>query len=361
MKKVFVDKLLSLMKRDGLDAVLICPSEELKLLAGYTLMMCKRFQGLFIKSDGTSFYICNFLYTGEIEKNFPGLKNYGWFDGDEMAQTVSKILEKEDLTGKTIGVNWAVPAFCILDIAAISNIKFVNAMPILEEMRVIKTDEELENLRKVAAITDEVFSKVIKFIKPGLKEAEIKSFLFAEMEKLGGTGSWALVARGPNCSYPHYGGTEGVVETQDVVLLDFGCIYNDMRSDMSRMVFVGGITDEQREVYDICRKATEAGQAACFEGAFIPDIDKAARDVITQAGYSEYFKYRVGHGIGHMIHEAPYIKASNPVKLEKGMVFSIEPGINIPGKFGMRIENIVAITENGTEILNKSTHDVIIV
>jgi Xaa-Pro dipeptidase len=127
------------------------------------------------------------------------------------------------------------------------------------------------------------------------------------------------------------------------------------------MVFVGGISDEYRKIYEICRKATEAGQAAAFEGAFIPDVDKAAREIIDNAGYKEYFIYRVGHGIGYMGHEAPDIKASNPRKLEKGMCFSIEPGINIPGKIGMRVENIVAITDNGTEVLNKATHDLIII
>ena len=361
MRKDFVEKLVSLMKENGLDAVLVCPSEELKFLTGHTLMMCKRFQGLFIKSDGDCFYLCNLLYMGEIRNMLPDVRAFGWFDGEDMAESVGKILASEGLSGKTIGVNWAAPAFSVLDIAAATGIKFVNAMHILEEMRIIKTNEELENLRIVASMTDNTFSEVIKFIKPGVKEAEIKSFLFSEMERRGGSEPWALVACGPNSSYPHYGGTDGIVETQDIVLLDFGCVYNDMRSDMSRMVFVGGITDQQREVYEVCRKATEAGQAACFEGAFIPDIDKAARDIIAEAGYNEYFQYRVGHGIGYMIHEAPYIKASYPRKLEKGMCFSIEPGVNLPGKFGMRIENIIAITDNGTEVLNKSTHEIVIV
>jgi len=145
------------------------------------------------------------------------------------------------------------------------------------------------------------------------------------------------------------------------VLLDFGCVCNDMFSDMSRMVFVGGISDENKKIYEICRKSTEAAEAAAVEGAFIPDVDKVAREIIDNAGYKEYFVHRLGHGIGYMIHEAPDIKASNPRKLEKGMCFSIEPSINIPGKVGMRVEDAVAITENGTEILNKSTHDLIIV
>ena len=361
MRTNYINKLIPLMKENQLDAILVSPSEELLFFTGHTPVMCKRFQGLFIKSDGDYFYVCNLLYMGEVERNYPDIRAYGWFDGDEMAVSVSEALAKEGLHGKRIGVNWATPAFNILDIASATGITFVNAMPLMEEIRVIKTEDEIEKLRAVAAINDEVFSEVIQFIKPGLKEIEIKNFLFSEMGKRGGVQHWAIVARGPNSSYPHYGGSDGVVEEKDVILLDFGCTYNGLRSDMSRMVFVGGITEKQKEIYNICREATEVGQAACFEGAFIPDIDKAARDVIEAAGYGEYFRHRVGHGIGYMIHEEPYIKGSNKRKLEKGMCFSIEPGINLPGEFGMRIENILAITDKGVEVLNKSTHDIVIV
>jgi len=363
MRKRFVDKLVSLAKTNSMDAILVCPSEELRFLTNFSPMMCERFQGLIIKNDGKLFYICNLLYVGEIEKEYSqdGVKVYSWFDGEVMAETVHGILAKEGLTGKVIGVNSTAPAFWTLEIAAKSGIKFVNAKPLLEESRIIKTAEELENLRKSAAITDEVFSDVIKFIKPGMTESDIHGFLMDGMRKRGGKDVEGIVATGPNSSYAHYQGNSGVVAEQGVVLLDYGCTYNGMYSDMSRMVFVGSATDEQKKIYQICREATEAAEAKAVEGAFIPDIDKAARDIIEKAGYGDAFMNRVGHGIGYMIHEAPDIKQSHPRKLEKGMAFSIEPGINLTGRFGMRIEDILAITENGTEILNKSTHDMVIV
>jgi Xaa-Pro dipeptidase len=361
MRKNFFDKLVLLMNAEKLDAVLVCPSEELKFLAGFSPMMCERFQGLFIKSSGDIFYLCNLLYAGEIKNALGDIKIYDWFDGEVMTEAVSKILEKEGLSGKTIGVNSSAPAFNVLDIAAKANIKFVNAKPLFEEMRIIKTDEEIENLRISASIADKAFSEVIKYIKPGMKESDVKDFLFSTMMKNGGCETEGIVATGPNSSYGHYMGGDRIIQSQDVVLLDFGCTYNGMWSDMSRTVFAGGISDEQRKIYDLCRQSTEAGEAAVFEGAFIPDIDKAARDIIDKAGYKEYFDHRLGHGIGHMIHEAPDIKASNPRKLEKGMAFSIEPGINIPGKIGMRIEDIVVVTGNGAEVLNKSTHELIII
>jgi len=361
MKKTYVEKLVALMEKDGLDAVLVCPSEELKYLIGFSPMTCERFQGLFIKSDGSYFYLCNLIYTGELKNVFPDLKILSWFDGDFMADAVYKLLEGEGLLGKKIGVNSGAPAFCILDIAEKTGITFVNARPLLEEMRIIKTDEELESLRISSAIADKAFLAVIDFMKPGMKEGDVKEFILSEMARHGGAKPWALVASGPNSSFPHYSGGDRTIETQDVVLFDFGCAYNDMCSDCSRMIFVGGVTEEQRKIYEICRESTEAGEAACFEGAFIPDIDRASRAVVDRAGYGEAFFTRLGHGVGYMGHEAPDIKLSNPRKLEKGMVFTIEPGINLLGRFGMRVEDIVAITENGTEILNKTTHDLIII
>jgi len=361
LKEIYIKKLVTLMKTDNLDAVLVYPSEELKFLIGFSPMACERFQGLFIKNDGSYFYLCNLIYTGELEAALGDIKILSWFDGDEMTEAVCKLLDAEGLFNKKIGVNSTAPAFCTIDIAAKAGIKFTNAKPLFEEMRIIKTEAELENMRKSSAIADKVFDEVIKFIKAGMKEGEVRDFIKSSMEKLGGTKPWAIVASGPNSSFPHYNGGDRVIGTPDVVLLDFGCSYNDMCSDISRMIFIGSATEEQKKVYEICRKSTETGEAACFEGAFIPDIDKASRAVIEEAGYGAAFFTRLGHGIGFMGHEAPDIKVSNPRKLEKGMCFTIEPGINLLGKFGMRVEDVVAITENGTEILNKATHEMVIV
>jgi len=361
MKKFHIDKLINLMKSNEMDAVLVCPSEELKFLIGFSPMMCERFQGLFIKSDGDMFYLCNSIYTGELELVLPNTRILTWYDREFMADAVHNLLADEGLHGSKIGVNSSAPGFCLADISEKSGITFTNARPLLEEMRIIKTAEELENIRVSASIADRVFDDVVKFIKPGIKEADIKDFVISEMLKHGGTNPWALIASGVNSSFPHYMGVSRTIESQDVVLLDLGCAYNDMCSDISRMVFVGEPTDEQKKIYEICRKSTEAGEAACFEGAFIPDIEKISRAVIEDAGYGEFFTTRLGHGIGFMGHEAPDIKLSNPRKLEKGMCFTIEPGINLPGKFGMRVEDVVAITENGTEILNKATHEMVIV
>ncbi len=349
------------IKEARLGGMLVCPSAELLFLTGFSPMMCERFQGLFITDSGECFYICNKIYTHEIDRAFGGrLKIYSWEDGESMTDTVRKALVEHGLTGKTLGINSSAQGFNVLDIMEECGVRFVNGLGIVEEARIIKSDREVELLRRAAAMADEAFAGVLGFIRPGMTEADILGFLNERMTSLGGENFWGIVASGPNSSYPHYLGTSRKIEDRDLMILDFGCSCEGLYSDMSRTVFVGGITDEQRAVYGVVREAYEAGEAAAVGGAFIPDVDEASRGIIRKAGYGEYFFNRLGHGIGFMVHEAPDIKKNNRRNLLPGMAFSIEPGIYQAGKFGMRIENIVVATKNGNEVLNKASKEIII-
>lgn len=354
MRKEYVKKLIGMM---DCDAMLICPSEELLFFTGFTPMQCERFQGMFIKKDGSFFYLCNILYEGEVKA---GLKDacpvYTWHDNEGMDRVYS-ILKENGLWGSTIGVNSSAQAFNVLDIAKNCNICFVNGKAMLEEVRICKTHEELDKMRISAGVADSVYDKVCAMIRPGITEGEVRDFMVNEMAKQGGGGldMFCIVGSGPNSSYPHYEGGSRVIEEGDCIVLDWGCAVNDMMSDTSRTVFVGSITDEQRRIYEIVDRAQLAGQAAVKEGVNIPEIDIAARKVIDEAGYGETLVNRVGHGIGYSTHEGPYINQINHRPLEKGMCFSIEPGVYLAGRFGMRIENIVCINEKGeTEVLNKT-------
>ncbi|HPX00227.1 MAG TPA: Xaa-Pro peptidase family protein, partial [Sedimentibacter sp.] len=291
----------------------------------------------------------------------PDIKVYGWFDGDKFTDTVNKAFQEQGLIGKTVAVNSTERAFIILQIMEAMDVKFINGKPFLEDMRIIKDEEELENLRMAARITDESYDELLKFIRPGIKEADIAEKMKEIFKEKGADEGFTMVCSGPNSSYPHYNDDQRVIQEKDIIILDWGCKYKNMCADMSRTIFVGGITEEERKVYEIVRASQEAGEKAAVKGAYIPDVDKASRDIIQKSGYGRYFFTRLGHGIGYSVHEAPDIKAGNERNLEKGMVFSIEPGIYIAGKFGMRIENIVAVTEDGNEVLNKATKEIMIV
>ncbi|HYF74998.1 MAG TPA: M24 family metallopeptidase, partial [Candidatus Nitrosocosmicus sp.] len=234
---------------------------------------------------------------------------------------------------------------------------------ILEKMRLQKNQEEEDFLRKAAAIADEVMGKVIAYIRPGLIERDISKKIEELFMECGGQGLsfYPIVASGPNTSRPHYNKDDRRIEEQDVIILDFGCRYNGFCSDISRTVFVGEPTEEQRKVFDIVVKANTAAEELVKPGVTAEQVDLTARNIIRDAGYGHCFLNRTGHGIGMAVHEGPYIKEGNTQILEPGMTFSVEPGIYIAGRFGMRVEDIVLVTENGKEVLNKYTKDIIIV
>lgn len=362
MRTEYIEKLAGMLDDYHLDAVLICPSEELLFLTGFNPMMCERFQGLFIRADGRMFYICNLLYKDQVEAGLgEDVPVYTWFDGDDMVEVVRGILEDNQLGESTIGVNSTAPAYQILDIASEMPVHFVDAKPLLEEMRIRKTAEEQENLRQAARIADEAFDAILPKVHAGMTEQDVMDLLAEEMAARGGENPEGIVASGPNSSYPHYNEYGRTIADRDLMVLDYGCTYKGLHSDMSRTIFIGEPTEEQRRVYDIVDRAQMAAQKAAVEGAYIPDVDYAARHIIDTEGYEGSLVNRVGHGIGYMIHEAPDIKKSNKRHLERGMAFSIEPGIYLAGNFGVRIENIVMINDNGeTEILNKASRKLIV-
>lgn len=363
MNKKYMDRLIALMKDRNIDAMFIAPSEDMEFLLGASPNLCERYSGLYITAKGELFYIAPLLQREEMQEAVgEDNKVYAWADSDGFLISLKKAYGDFGLIGKTIGIDGTARACNLLDIAEYIDVKFVNGKPLLEDMRVRKSKEEVESLRKASAIADEVFEELCKFIKPGLKEKDIADKIISSFKDRGCPISFSpIVASGANSSRPHYNGNQRVIEEQDVIILDFGCIYNGFCSDMSRTVFVGDITEEQRRIYDIVDRSNKAGEMAAVKGVTCASVDKAARDVIEEEGHGEHFLNRLGHGIGCSVHEAPYIKGGNERILDVGMAFSIEPGIYIPGKFGMRIEDILVITEDGTEILNKSRRDIVII
>ena len=353
MREDYLKKLVGMMDT---DAILISPGEELLFFTGFTPMQCERFQALFVKKDGTMFYLANILYEGELRAAYgDAFPIHVWHDNEGLPK-VYEILKAQGIENCSLAVNSTAQCFNVFHIADNLNLKLSDGKPLLEEVRIRKSHEELELMRRSAEIADSVFDKVCGFIRPGLTEGEVSQFMADVMNSCPDSHSrGGLVASGPNSGYPHYMGKDRVIEEGDCIVLDYGTSYKGMRSDMSRTVFVGSITDEQREIYDLVDRSQLAGQAAAVEGAWIPDIDKAGRDVLDEKGLAHTLVNRIGHGIGYSVHEGPYITQQNFRRLERGMCFSIEPGVYLPGKWGMRIENIVCINENGeTEVLNKA-------
>lgn len=229
--------------------------------------------------------------------------------------------------------------------------------------RGVKEDWELARMRRAQEITDKAFTEVLTRLKTGMTELELQAELIYCLYKNGAQGLSfdPIVVSGPNSSMPHGVAGDRVIRAGDFVTMDFGVLYQGYCSDMTRTVAVGFATEEMKRVYDTVLKAQLAGIAATRAGVPGRDIDGAARKVITDAGYGKFFGHGYGHSLGLEIHESPNCNMANEKPMEAGNVCSAEPGIYLPGKFGVRIEDVVVIREDGCEILTKSPKELIVV
>lgn len=231
----------------------------------------------------------------------------------------------------------------------------------ISRLRMIKTDEEIENMKKAQEITDASFKHILDYIKPGVLERDIALEIEYFMKKNGASGpSFDLITiSGPNTSLPH--GVPGYrkVQTGDFVTLDIGAIVNGYCSDMTRTIAVGKVSEEQKKVYDTVLKSQLAAEEAIGPGKNCAEIDKIARDVISKAGLP-VFGHGLGHSVGLLIHEEPRLSPTCNMNLEPGMTMTVEPGIYLEGKFGVRIEDMVLITETGKMIFTQSPKELIV-
>jgi Xaa-Pro dipeptidase len=358
-----IKELSKSLKALELEAMIIGPSSDLEYLTGLNFHPDERFKALFVLADDSYFCIMPELYYEEArEKLGTEADIYVWSDSEGFLPAVNRAAREYSIGDMPIGVNDGVRAVDILDIKADTGIDFINTSNILEGIRLIKSSEEQEFLKKAAEIADYVMGKVIEYIRPDMLERDInKKVEELFLEKGCELAFHSIVASGPNTSRPHYNKDDRKIEQQDIIILDIGCRYNGYCSDISRTVFVGQPTVEQIEIFDIVVKANENAEMLVAPGVPAEAVDLAARNIIKNAGYGQYFLNRTGHGIGMAVHEGPYIKEGNKEILEPGMTFSVEPGIYIAGKYGMRVEDIVLVTEKGREVLNKFSKKMIIV
>ena len=243
------------------------------------------------------------------------------------------------------------------------NAKLVPFNKQINAFRGVKEAWELDLMRKAQAITDKAFSEVITRLKAGMTELELQAELIYCLYKNGATGLAfdPIVVSGPNTSLPHGVAGERVINEGEFVTMDFGASYMGYCSDMTRTVAVGFATEEMKKVYATVLEAQLAGLAASRAGVPGKDIDGAARKVIADAGYGEYFGHGYGHSLGLEIHEAPNPNPGNAGPMPAGALCSAEPGIYLPGRFGVRIEDVTLITENGVVNITKSPKNLIIV
>lgn len=234
---------------------------------------------------------------------------------------------------------------------------------LLTNLRIIKSAGEIEKIKTAQRITEEAYLELLNIVKPGVTEAQLALELEFLMRKKGASGvSFDLITiTGKKTSMPHGVPSDCVVQRGDFITFDIGAIYDGYHSDMTRTIAVGEASDEQREIYSIVLDAQLSALSKVRAGVKASDVDKTARDIITSKGYGDFFRHSTGHGVGLEIHEAPNVSPKSPTILSEGMIITVEPGIYLPDKFGVRIEDMVAVTKNGCDNFATLSKELIIV
>lgn len=316
---------------------------------------------LLFPREGEPCFIAPQLYEDQLRRDTPVVDLRIWHDGEDPTRVLRDALREKAPRARRVLVEdrmWASSLLSLL--AARPDVQVDLASTVLAELRVRKDDEELELLRRAAAIVDETFEWVCGERIAGMTELELAGAIEAEMRQRGAEGIAfeTLVASGPNGALPHHRAGSREIRRGDVVILDYGCRVGGYHSDITRTVVCGRPEeDEVSEVYQRVREAQRRAVAAVCSGVPAQAIDRTARSLISESGYGERFIHRTGHGIGLEVHEPPYIVEGNVRPLEAGMTFSVEPGVYLPGRFGIRIEDIVAVTPQGVESLNRCGHE----
>ncbi|MFI9451905.1 M24 family metallopeptidase [Amycolatopsis sp. NPDC052450] len=345
------------------DALLIAPGSDLRYLIGQAGGSFERLTTLVIPADGVPALVLPKLEApgyADVPADELGIEIVTWVDGDNAYELVADRLGKPG----RVAVSDFTPALHVLAFrGALGDAEQTLAGPIVRELRMRKDAAEIQALRDAGAAIDRVHARVHEWLRPGRTEAEVGADITAAIVEEGHThADFVIVGSGPNGASPHHDVSERVIERGDVVVVDIGGpIAEGYNSDSTRTYAVGEPRDaDVAETYAVLQRAQQAAVEAVRPGATAESIDAAARDIIAEAGYGEFFIHRTGHGIGLDVHEEPYIIKGNALPLEPGMAFSVEPGIYQPGRWGARIEDIVVVTEDGVEPVNQRPHDLIV-
>ncbi|WP_409468907.1 M24 family metallopeptidase [Streptomyces sp. HC307] len=346
----------------GLAGLLVAPGPDLVWLTGYApTAITERLTLLVIAAGMDPVLVVPTLEAPDAAKapGAPALSLRDWTDGKDPYAATAALLDAAGHFGVSDNA-WAMHLLGLQK--ALPGSSYASLTEALPMLRAVKDAAELELLAAAGAAADATYEEIRKVPFAGRRESDVARDLADLLRRFGHAQvDFTIVASGPNGANPHHEVGDRVIERGDMVVLDFGGLRNGYGSDTSRTVHVGEPTEEERRVHDIVREAQEAGFRAVRPGVACQEVDRAARAVIADAGYGEYFIHRTGHGIGVTTHEPPYMIEGEEQPLVPGMCFSVEPGIYLPGRFGMRIEDIVTVTEDGGRRLNDTTRELVIV
>ncbi|MEU1277079.1 aminopeptidase P family protein [Streptomyces sp. NPDC005805] len=359
--RVRMDRAAEAAADAGLDGVLVAPGPDLIHLTGYLPVPTERLTVLVLRAGEDPVLVVPTLEAPDAAGSVggPALSLRNWTDGADPYATVAPLL---GATGRfAVSDNtWALHLLGLQQ--ALPDASYVSLTAALPMLRAVKDAHELARLAAAGEAADRAYGEILTVRFAGRRESEVAADLAALLLRFGHSQvDFTVVGSGPNGANPHHEAGERVIEHGDTVVLDFGGLKDGYGSDTTRTVHVGEPSVAEQHVHDVVREAQQAGVEAVRPGAACQDVDRAAREIIEAAGYGDLFIHRTGHGIGVTTHEPPYMIEGEEQPLVPGMCFSVEPGIYLPGRFGVRIEDIVTVTEDGARRFNNTSREMAIV
>ena len=352
-------KAQELLAKLDFDLMALFPSSNMLYLSGFYDEPGERMLFLLVPREGNPVFLAPELYEQQIKQESPFQDVRIWKDSDDPMDLFQRTVADFAPADARVLVDdrmWA--KFVLMLREALPKANFSLASQVMVPLRMQKTPDEIHCLQEAGAIADQAFEEIIRFKLAGMTELALATALEEAMKKRGAEKIVfeTLVASGPNSTLPHHRAGRRRIEPGDVVVLDYGCRIRGYCSDITRTIVCKQPSKEIQAIYEVVERAQEKAVQAIRPGVKAEEIDRAAREEIAKAGYGERFIHRTGHGIGLDVHEEPYIVEGNHLELQKGMAFSVEPGIYLPGRFGIRIEDIVVVTQTGAQRMNRSTH-----
>lgn len=357
MNEARAKRILDKLSEENISQMLIIDPMSIYYLTGVYVAPFERFYGLLIKKNGEHIFFLNNLFHVPEEV---GIKKVWYSDTDDITPILMQYIDKNE----KLGVDKDIKARHLLPLmennAATA---FVNTSLAVDYTRGIKDEDEKEKMRVASIINDKAIDQFKNLIHEGVTEKEVADQTLAIYKSLGADdySFEPLIAFGANAADPHHEPDNTVIKEGDCVLFDVGCKKDGYCSDMTRTFFYKKVSDEHRKVYETVRDANIKAEALIKPGIELCNLDKTARDHIAGFGWGEKFNHRLGHFIGLNEHEYGDVSSANKTKAEAGMIFSIEPGIYLENDIGVRVEDLVLVTEDGVELLNKYPKDLIII
>ncbi len=353
MYEIRLNKFRDIMKEERLDAYFTLNPSNIYYLTGY-----RGDSAYLLITESNAFLYTYPLFKIEAETQIHKSVEVKILEGKDLASLVAQDLKNS----KSMGIEESISLHMFNLLYCKNNSRIRQITNLVERLRAQKDESELDFIKKAQKITDDIFQYVLDNLKPDrLTELDLAAEMEYQMKKMGAEGYSfkTIVATRENSAIPHARPRNVLIRNNSNLLMDFGVYYNGYASDMTRTIFIGKADDEFKKVYTTVLNAQKKAEENVKEGEKAKDIDKIARDIIKEAGYGEFFTHGLGHGVGIDVHESPPVNSKSEIILKEGMVITIEPGIYLKDRFGVRIEDMVLVKKDGYEIITNSPKELI--